>query len=100
MDRTQLQSLLESVQGSRNVYFQPPPSLVMVYPCIVYSRDQRKTEFADNAPYRTTPRYQVTAISRDPDNPVVEKLAQLPMCVQSTNFVRNNLNHDVFTLYF
>jgi hypothetical protein len=101
MDRLQLQLLLESVIGTgKKVYFQPPPSKEMVYPCIVYARDQRQTEFADNAPYRTTRRYQVTLISRDPDDPTVEKLAMLPMCVQATTFVRQNLNHDVFELYF
>lgn len=100
MDRSLLQSLLEGVQAPGKVYFQPGPNITMTYPCIVYQRDYRVTEFADNAPYRSTLRYQVTAISRSPDNPVIEKLAMLPMCLQVRAFVKDNLNHDVFELYF
>ncbi len=100
MGRLQLQSFLEALTTPDKVYFQPPASLQMVYPCIVYQRDYRKTQFADNSPYRHTPRYQVTAISRTPDNPVLEKLATIPMCVQVRTFFANGLNHDVFELYF
>ncbi len=39
---------LVSLLGSDNVYFQPPPTVKMQYPCIVYKRDYLNTEFADN----------------------------------------------------
>ena len=37
--RLELQDLLETVLGSQYVYFQPPATLRMRYPCIVYARD-------------------------------------------------------------
>jgi hypothetical protein len=98
--RLDLQALLESLLGSSAVYFQPPPNTTMTYPCIVYQRDNAITEFADNTPHRYTQRYQVTLIGRDPDNPVLEKIAALPMCLFNRYFAANNLNHDVFVLYY
>jgi len=44
--RLELQEVLESLLGSRNVYFQPPLNLKMNYPCIIYKRDDAETEFA------------------------------------------------------
>jgi hypothetical protein len=42
----------------------------------------------------------VTVIHRDPDNLVHEKVAALPMCLYNRFFTADNLNHDVFVLYF
>ena len=98
--RLLLQELLEFTLGSQNVYFQPPPNVQMVYPCIVYNRDYGSTEFAGNVPYRHTKRYQVTVIDRNPDSDIADKVAMLPMCLRTRFFAKDNLNHDVFTLYF
>jgi hypothetical protein len=72
----------------------------MRYPCIVYQRYNIHSAFADNAPYRRTPRYQVTVIDADPDSPIIEKVSALPMCTHNRFYVVSNLNHDVFNLYF
>lgn len=32
----------------KNVYFQPPESVKLLYPCIVYKRSAGDTRFADN----------------------------------------------------
>lgn len=98
--RLQLQSALETILGTRNVYFQPPANITMKYPCIVYSRDSALTIFADNNPYRHKQRYQVTVIDRDPDSGTPDKVAALPLCTRNRFFTADNLNHDVFTLFF
>jgi hypothetical protein len=98
--RLDLQTLLEGVLGSRNVYFQPPTGLQIQYPCIVYQRDNAITEFASNKPYAHTKRYQVTVIDLDPDSEIPDKVAALPMCERNRFFVADKLNHDVFNLYF
>jgi hypothetical protein len=72
----------------------------MQYPCIVYNRDSVDTEFADNTPYRHTKRYQVTVIDRNPDSGVPDKVAALPMCSYDRFFTADNLNHDVFNIFF
>jgi hypothetical protein len=99
--RLQLQALLNEILGPSGVaYFQPPANVRMTYPCIVYQRDDANTKFADNKPYGYTKRYQVTVIDRDPDSPIPDKVAELPMCLFDRAFVADNLNHDVFNLYF
>ncbi len=98
--RLDLQDILEVQLGSSNVYFQPPANVQMQYPCIIYKKDQARTEFAGNSPYRFTKRYQVTVVDRNPDSEIPDKIALLPMCTFDRHFVADNLNHDVFTLYF
>jgi len=83
-----------------HVYFQAPPNNGMEYPCILYARDNADTKFAGNRPYSYTQRYQVTLIDRDPDSDILDQIAALPKCVFNRHFVADNLNHDVFVLYF
>lgn len=96
--RLDLHDLLVSI--TEHVYFQPPENVKLEYPCIVYQRDSANTKFAGNAPYRYTQRYQVTIISRNPDNDILDQVAKLPMCEYQRYFTADNLNHDVFVLYF
>lgn len=95
-----LQTILEKTLGSSHVYFQPPTNVKLTYPCIVYKRDDAETLFAGNLPYRYTKRYQVTVIDRDPDSGIPDKVAALPMCTYLRFFTADDLNHDVFYLYF
>lgn len=99
-DRLQLQSLLEGLLGSGNVYFQPPPTVKMAYPCIVYKRDGEDVKFADDKPYAQTKRYLVTVMDRDPDSAIPDRISKLPLCVRTSSYPANGLNHDVFALYF
>lgn len=98
--RYELQAILEDILGSDHVYFQPPANLEMEYDCIVYERDTIEVDHADNSPYRLHDRYQVTAIYKNPDSGLVHKLAMLPMCSHDRHFIADNLNHDVFKLYY
>lgn len=98
--RLELQTILEDLLGTRQVYFQPPANVQMEYPCIVYERDAARTRFAGNTPYRYTKRYQVTIIDQDPDSDIPDKVAALPMCLFNRHFAANNLNHDVFNIFF
>lgn len=96
--RLELQALLEEL--APNVYFQPPANVQMQYPCIVYKRDYAQTRFADNSPYSHTKRYMVTVIDRDPDSAIPDQVAALPLCIFNRFYTADNLNHDVFNLFF
>lgn len=98
--RLKLHEILVEALGSRNVYFQPRENLKIEYPCIVYKRERMDTVFADNALYLRKKCYQVTIIDRDPDSDIPDKVAQLPLCIFSRFFVADNLNHDVYNIYF
>lgn len=98
--RQQLQTLLEQLLGSDHVYFQPPPSLQIEYPCIIYKRDNMDMKHADNSLYKNKIRYQVTVVDRNPDSDIPEKVAALPLCSFDRAYAADNLNHDVFNLFF
>jgi hypothetical protein len=98
--RLELQSVLVDILGTNDVYFQPPPTVQMTYPCIVYNRDDIDTTHADNKPYKRKTRYQVTVIDRDPDSAIPEKVGELPLCVYDRFYAADNLNHDVYKLFF
>jgi hypothetical protein len=98
--RSELQVLLVGILGSDQVFFQPPPSVSMNYPCIVYKRDFELIRYADDKPYSHKKRYQVTVIDRDPDSAIPDRVAELPLCSFDRFFTADNLNHDVFKLFF
>lgn len=98
--RLELQALLKDLLGSDNVYFEPPSSIVMQYPCIVYNRYRIVIAHANNTPYKHDTRYQVIVIDRDPDSVIVEKVAMLPKVAYDRFYTADGLNHDAFTLFF
>lgn len=98
--RLELQALLKDVLEADFVYFQPPTNVKLQYPCIIYERARMDMAYADNSPYRHTKRYKVTVIDRNPDSTLVDKIAALPLCSHDAFYTADNLNHDVFTLYF
>lgn len=98
--RLQLQALLETILGSRNVYFQPPTNIKLKFPCIVYERDNVTSFHADNAPYRAFLRYKVTVIDRDPDSLIPREVAKIPTATFVRFYTADNLNHDVFNIFF
>lgn len=100
LSRLQIQVVLEDLLGSSNVYFQPPQNVQMSYPCIVYRRDYAYAEHAGNKLYYCHKRYQVTVIDRDPDSLIPDKVSALPMSAFNRFFVAENLNHDIFNVYF
>lgn len=98
----QLRSYLAEIFGSdvQKIYIQPPAGMQMVYPCILIARSTGRTAFADNNSYRHQKRYTLTAIAEDPDSGLYDKLASLPRCTHDRSFPADNLNHDVFTIFF
>ena len=98
--RLELQTLLEELLGSRNVYFQPPETVKLNYPAIVYSRDTIESEHANDSVYMQSLRYSVTVIDKNPDSELPFKFSQMPKCRHDRSFKSDNLNHHVFTLYF
>lgn len=98
--RLDLHALLVSKLGSSNVYYQPPESVKMNYPCIVYTYSSNDTRFADDRPYSIVRKYQVTVIDPNPDSSIPDKIATLSKCSLDRVFTASKLNHYVFTLYY
>ena len=98
--RLELQELLESLLGSRNVYFQPPPTIKMKYPAIVYHPAALRNVPADNNPYQQFKSYTVTVIDEDPDSIISTTVSKLPLCRFDRWYAADNLNHFTYTLYY
>jgi hypothetical protein len=98
--RLNLQADLETLLGSENVYFQPPESLKLHYPCIKYKQDKLEARYANNKKYSHLTRYQVTTIERDPDGQLSQAVFDLPLCSHERRFVADGLTHDIFSLYY
>lgn len=98
--RLELQSKLEELLGSKNVYYQPPESMKLEYPAIVYHKAKPEFKRANNGQYLRYNSYTITVIDRKPDNEVIDKLLELPLCSYDRNFKTNNLEHDVLTIYY
>lgn len=98
--RIELHRILCEILGSTNVYFQPPMSIQISYPAIIYELDNINGPNADDKLYLKNRRYAVKYISRNPENEIVDALLDLPYCSFDRRFVANNLYHDCLDLYF
>ena len=72
----------------------------MKYPAIVYKRTRPNTKHANDKLYLSKQGYQVTVIDEDPDSEIVKKMIEFPMSSFNNHFVVDNLNHDVFSIYY
>lgn len=99
-DHIKLQSLLEELLESDNVYYKPPESAKMHYPAIRYSKKTITTKYANDANYSTRDCYELTVIAKLPDHPIIKKLLALPYCSYDRSYVADNLNHDVLIIYY
>ena len=98
--RLELQTLLEKILESQNVYFQSPSSNKMKYPAIRYSLNSIDNTHANDDVYNQSKSYSITLIDFDPDSIFVDKLSKLQKCRFDRFYTADNLNHWVFTLYF
>lgn len=112
-NREEFRQKLREVSGYSYFYFDPPESVKMKYPCIIYKRDKLDRMDADNTLYGLNVKYQVTVVDKDPDNgagideqgnpneSVIEKLLYgFQKIKHERHYVVDNLHHDVFSIYF
>lgn len=114
--RIEFRNYLKEKTGVKNLYFQPPESIKMKYPAIIYSIDKVDNRFAGNKNYLQLISYQVILIDNSSDDTwfwdtfnfksdiipsdIFKKLSKLPMCRFERAYTANNLNHFVFSIYY
>lgn len=102
--RLELHEELCGVLGDINrVYFQPPASMYMEYPCIRYRKTGRQMVKANNGIYRMLDRYEITIITDDPDDDSIglsmiehfgARLGDGP------KYIADDLYHETFNLVY
>lgn len=100
-NRLNLDNKLREVLGSTNVYYQPPESIKLKYPCIVYELVDIPISTADDGLYVKSDRYTVTLISNKPDTDLKDKMLEelQPYCRMDRVYAYENLYHYVYTIY-
>lgn len=87
--------------GVPNVYFQPPESKKLSYPCLIYNLSSGDNKYADNSSYIFRTKYDLLYISRDPDDEMVDKIIEtFEYCRHGRHYVSDNLIHDAFVIFW
>ena len=97
--RIDLHNLLLKLAGP-NVYYQIPSNMKMKYPAVKYERGRIDNNHADNIVYSQNTSYNITVISKNPDEPIVEKISKIPTCEYDRDYIIDNLYHTVFKIYY
>lgn len=97
-DRLSLHNKLLSI--TPKVYFQPPATIVLEYPCIIYKLDDVELTRANNLVYGKTKKYLVTVVDRNPDTILYEKILELPYSELVSSFTKDNLNQYICSLHW
>lgn len=99
--RLKLHEELCELLGNRNVYFNPPSSLTLKYPCIVYNRTKPDIKRANDQIYSKTNCYELTVITKNPDDDTYERIMEhFKYADYDRSFSHNNLCHDALRIYY
>lgn len=98
-NRLRLHNVLISILGVKKVYYQPPESVKLEYPCIIYELSNIFFKYANDDKYLHNNSYTVTLIDSDPDSTIVDEILKLPFISFDRHFTSDNLNHFVFTIH-
>ena len=99
--RSTLQTILEEIQTAANetphVYFEPPETVKMSYPCFVYHFTGYNNLGANDGKYLKSEEYAVRYITKKADPLIPKALVDLPHVSFDRHYVAENLHHFMFT---
>ena len=95
-----LDRLMRDTLGSDYVYFQPPESVSMFYPCVVWNLAKLPVVYADDKAYLKNPKYVIRYISPDPDDPMRDTLVDVLGVPIIQVYCKDGLYHFIYELYY
>ena len=99
--RLELHEGFRTILGTDFVYFNPPESVRMTYPCIRYSLGAPNQHRANGRIYKNTNRYEVAVIDYDPESEIPDKIQDMfPYASIDRRYRADNLNHTILTIYY
>lgn len=105
--RLMLDNTLRSIEGVKKVYYQPPASIKLQYPCLMYEPSNPDTMYADDRRYLMFMGYTLTLIDTDPESIIQKHILDLNKNLDSNCFVKfdrfftsDNLNHWTYSLTY
>lgn len=99
-NRLDLHEKLLEVMGSDAVYYNPPETLKMKYPCIRYKLAYIEKLPANDTAYLQLKSYELTYITDDPDDERVDIIGSLPMIRFNRAYVYDGLYCYTYTIYY
>lgn len=96
LNRLKVQTMLKSIVN--NVYFQPPESVKISYPCVIYDLANIRSDYANNSVYNIHDGYTITYITKSADDQNIEKFALISGIRHDRSYTSDGLYHHVFTL--
>jgi hypothetical protein len=99
--RTYLQEQLQTIMGSNRVYYDPPESTAMIYPCIRYSLNKQLFRYANNKKYMNKTAYTITLIDKSSisGEKTCELLNRLDYCSFERTYTADGLHHYIYNIY-
>ena len=99
--KTRLQLHNELLSFTANVYYHPPSSIKMKFPCIVYNLSNVNKTSADNMGYKYDKRYSVIYITSVPnDDIIMQLLDRFNQCSFDRHYIADGLHHYSFNMYY
>lgn len=100
-NRLILEEKLRGILGNDNVYFQPPSSIKLHYPCIIFELTRTNVARADNTAYKLINEYHLKHLFRSLKNEKKDALLSEFMMISHDNrFIADGLYNDEFTLFY
>lgn len=100
-NRVELHEKLCELLGTRNVYYQPPESIRMIYPCILYKPTVLNIKKADNKVYSMVSGYSLTYITKEADDVLYHELInKFEMCSFDRYYRADGLHHYTLQLFY
>lgn len=93
-----LSGVMEECGEEPHVYFQPPESIKLVYPCIIYHISNIDTLYSSNLPYAHFISFETKYISKDSTSKVPNRLLKLPRSRFNTYYTAEKLHHYSYTI--
>lgn len=98
--RIKFHNKLKEVLGNNNVYYNPPSTTKLQYPCIIYNLNDIRTNKANNNVYLLDHVYQVTLIGTKVTDDTKDKiLTEIPYSNFNRSYINNGLYHYVYTIF-
>ena len=84
-----------------HAYYQPPATVRMEYPCIVYDLSKIDSKYADNMSYARRRAYLLTLITRLPADSELDDIMDAFSYIRfDRHYTADNLHHYTFELYY
>lgn len=97
------QSNTETIESLKevcdHVYYNPPASIQLVYPCIIVQLDDVLHGHANGKVYKRDNRYSLTIIDTNPDSELRAAVDDLPMTSMNRSYVADGLWHFAYTMF-